>query len=279
MAQSMQPNFEWPVLCNFFSVPFPVFLQHREVSSSHALTLLRELKKWTNEEYDRQKIIFKSDYASFDKSRCLIWGDPRYPACFSRLQVPPACFYYWGDLGVLAEPALSIIGSRQAAPCFLNWMDAELGGFLNRNSKLVVSGGARGIDQKATQVALRHRQKCVIVLPCGFEELYPAELAHWTHQANILFLSEYLPRQRMNRHHFIKRNRLVSALSNHLLVVQCAIKSGSMITVRYALEQGAHIATVPDFPGSYESSGNLKLLSEGATLVSDAQDLQDFMNW
>ncbi|MBY0384340.1 DNA-protecting protein DprA [bacterium] len=275
----MQKNFEWPALCNFFSIPFSIYLQHRDMSGSQAWTLLRELKEWTSEEFERQKKIFDGDFASFDKTRCLNWGDPRYPANLSRLTLPPACVYYWGDLSVLAEPALSIIGSRQAASCFLNWMDAELGAFLNRNNKLIVSGGARGIDQKATQVALRHRQKCVIVLPCGIEELYPAELAHWTRQENILFLSEYLPRQKMHRHHFIKRNRLVSALSNHLLVVQCAIKSGSMITVRYALEQGSHIATVPDFPGSYESSGNLKLLSEGATLVSDAQDLQDFTSW
>jgi DNA processing protein len=275
----MQKNFEWPALCNFYSIPFPIFLQHRDIGGSQAWTLLRELKEWTIEEFEKQKIIFENDFASFDKTRFLNWGDPRYPANFSRLPVPPACVYYWGDLSILNEQSLSIIGSRQAAPCFLNWMDAELGAFLNQNNKLIVSGGARGIDQKATQVALRHRQKCVIVLPCGFEELYPAELAHWTHQENILFLSEYLPRQKMHRHHFIKRNRLVSALSKHLLVVQCAIKSGSMITVRYALEQGAHIATVPDFPGSYESSGNLKLLSEGATLVSDAQDLKDFMSW
>lgn len=275
----MQQIFEWPVLCNYFSIPFHVFLQNRSISRSQAWTLLRELKKWSKEDFERQKIMFTTDSASFDPARSLIWGDPKYPVSFAQLPVPPACLYYWGDLDVLGEAALSIIGSRQAAPCFLDWMDSELGAFLQRNNKLIVSGGARGIDQKATQVALRHGQKCVIVLPCGFEELYPSELVHWTRQSGVLFLSEYLPRQKMNRHHFIKRNRLVSALSKHLLVVQCAIKSGSMITVKYALEQGASVATVPDFPGSYESAGNLKLLSEGATLVSDAQDLQDFTSW
>ena len=275
----MEQNIEWPAICNFFSVPFPFFLKYREVNSQQAWTLLRELKKWSQEDYELQKLKFTNEYQHVNHKKCLVWGDPLYPAVFERLQVPPSCLYYWGDLEMLSEKSLSVIGSRQASPCFLQWMDSEFGAYLSRQRRLIVSGGARGIDQKATQVALRHQQKAIIVLPCGFEELYPAELIHWTQNPNVLFLSEYLPKQKMSRHHFIKRNRLVSALSKHLLVVQCAIKSGSMITVRYALEQGAQIATVPDFPGSYESSGNLQLLKEGATLVSDSQDLQDFMSW
>ncbi len=275
----MQQNHEWPVACNFFSVPFPYYFEHREVCGPQVWSLLSDLKKWTREELERQRGIFCDEYANFDKDHCLVWGDDNYPKEFERLHVPPACIHYRGDLSVLKDRALSVIGSRQASPNFLSWMDAELGAYLNRQNILIVSGGARGIDQKSTQVALRHQRSSVIVLPCGLDELYPADLAFWKTHPRVLFLSEYLPNQKMNRHHFVKRNRLVSALSQHLLVVQCAIKSGSMITVKYALEQGANIATVPDFPSSYETSGNLMLLKQGATLVAEAQDLEDFMRW
>jgi DNA processing protein len=279
LTDCMQKNFEWPAACNFFSIPFPFFLEHRHISSEKIWPLLKEVKKWSKDEYQRQKKIFENEFSHFEKSQCLVWGDPHYPQSFERLPMPPACLYYRGDVGLLSEPALSVIGSRQASRCFLEWMDSELGVFLSRNNRVIVSGGARGIDQKATHVALRHQQNAIIVLPCGFDELYPSELSLWVQQTGLLFLSEYLPKQKMHRHHFIKRNRLVSALSQHLLVVQCAMKSGSMITVRYAIEQGAQVATLPDFPGAYGSSGNLMLLKEGASLVCDAQDLQDFMCW
>jgi DNA processing protein len=275
----MQQTFEWPAICNFFSVPFSFFLQHRGTDVSQSWKLLGDLKQWTLQECALQKEKFYSEYELRGDTKCVVWGDPQYPLSLQRLEMPPACLYYKGDLSYLCEPSLSVIGSRQAAPCFLDWMDAELGTFLSSQQRVIVSGGARGIDQKATQVALRHQQNAVIVLPSGFDVLYPAELSYWSAYPKILFLSEYLPRQKMHRHHFLKRNRLVSSLTQHLLVVQCAIKSGSMITVKYAMEQGVYVATVPDFPGSYESSGNLKLLREGATLVSGAEDLQDFVKW
>lgn len=83
----------------------------------------------------------------------------------------------------------------------------------------------------------------------------------------------------MRKYHFIKRNRLIAGLSQHLFVVQCAQKSGSMMTVRYALDLGRSVATVPDFPGAMESGGNLKLIKDGCSIVCNAQDLQDFMRW
>jgi DNA processing protein len=72
---------------------------------------------------------------------------------------------------------------------------------------------------------------------------------------------------------------LIAALTDHLLVVQCAIKSGSMITVKYAIELDINVATIPDFPSHYESSGNLNLLQEGAVLIKNANDLADFVGW
>lgn len=275
----MTTKLDWPAVCTYFSIPFSFFLKHQGVCGEKIWSLLKEFKQWSSETEELQKNRFYQESAGGEAVSRLVWGDKLYPQSFERLPLPPACLYYHGDLEILKENSLSVIGSRQPSSCFLEWMDSELGAFLSHNKKVVVSGGARGIDQKSTQVALRHQQKCIIVLPCGLEELYPSELSHWLSNPNILFLTEYFPKQKMQRHHFIKRNRLVSALSPHLLVVQCAIKSGSMITVKYALEQEASIATVPDFPRSYESSGNLLLLKQGAQLVSDAQDLKDFTSW
>ena len=110
-------------------------------------------------------------------------------------------------------------------------------------------------------------------------QLYPKNIEYWMKEPNVLFLSEYMPKQEMKRHHFIRRNRIIAGLTNHLFAVQCAQKSGTMITVKYAIELGLNIATIPDFPNHFSTSGNINLLKEGANIICNSQDIVDFTNW
>lgn len=270
-------DIEWSALCSFFSIPFPIYLAPEKSSPKELWQTIAQFKKWEAEDLEKHQGRFYKEFEFVHRTKFLTWHDPLYPLSLRNLFSPPPCLYYWGNLELLNNPRLAVVGSRYPSSIFVDWMSHELGGFLRSKSCAIVSGGAVGVDQMATRVALRQGSPSVVVVPSGIDCLYPRGIESWKDDPNVLFISEYLPRQEMYRHHFVKRNRIIAGLSDQLLVVQCAIKSGSMITVNYALELGLPIATIPDFPGRYESSGNLKLLQEGAHFVAQAQDLDVFV--
>lgn len=272
-------HLEWSACCSFFSIPLTIYLRFAPSRGSDLWSVIKKYKKWDHEDLEKQKQSFYSEFKWVRSQDVILWEDPQYPEPLRRLHSPPLCLYTLGDRSILHQKLLAVIGSRQPSPLFLNWMNHELGVFLTQNQVAIVSGGAFGVDQRATQVALRHGKSSVVVLPSGLENFYPKEIEFWRKDPNILFLSEYMPRQEMRRHHFVKRNRLIAGLTDHLFVVQCAIKSGSMITVKYAIDLNISVGTVPDFPNHYESSGNLSLLQEGAILIKNALDLKEFMGW
>lgn len=272
-------HLEWSACCTYFSIPLAVYLKQAFLAREEAWLFLKDYKKWDQDQLQKQRDLFYNEFQWVQEQSVITWQDPLYPSRLRRLHTPPLCLYTLGDLKILNQKAISVIGSRQPSQLFLNWMNHELGVFVAQYQMTIVSGGAFGVDQRASQVALRHGQSTVVVLPSGLEKFYPREIEPWRSDERVVFVSEYMPRQEMRRHHFIKRNRLIAALTDHLLVVQCAIKSGSMITVKYAIELDISVGTIPDFPSHYESSGNLSLLQEGAVLIKNSQDLADFVGW
>lgn len=211
----------------------------------------------------------------------VVYGEEHYPSQCYLMADPPLVLSYWGSPAWLMERSLSVVGSREPSSESLRWMEKELSSFCESTQPLIVSGGARGIDQKAHGVALRKSCPTVVVLPSGLGEMYPDSLKEWIRpilDGGGCFLSEYDFSQKMQRHLFHHRNRLIAALGAATLLVEAKRRSGTLITAQQAVQLGRPVWVVPGHPQDPHFAGCLDLLSEGATLIRDAQDLSMFFH-
>jgi DNA processing protein len=205
---------------------------------------------------------------------CVVpFGDPLYPPQLAQIADPPVLLYVRGDPGVLAEPHIAIVGSRNPSPQGLS-VARELASRLASWGLVVVSGLAVGIDGAAHEGALE-TGRTVAVLGTGPDLVYPAvhrELARRIAAAGAL-ASELPPGVGPLGRNFPRRNRIVSGLALGTLVVEATLQSGSLITARQALEQGREVFAVPGSVRSPLSRGCHALIREGARLVEDAEQV------
>lgn len=205
--------------------------------------------------------------------RITIPGEQDYPALLAELADAPPLLYYRGQLRGDAE-ALAIVGSRQAtaygkAAARALAREAAVKGIV------IASGLARGVDTAAHQGALESEGITWAFLGCGLDRVYPLENQRLA--MNILakgaLLSEFTPGTPPNAVNFPARNRLISGCSRGVLVVEAAEKSGSLITVDFALEQGREVFAVPGPIFSPMSRGTHNLLRQGAKIVEGIEDI------
>lgn len=204
------------------------------------------------------------------------YGEDLYPEEFYMMEDPPLSFSFYGAPAWLLERSLSVVGSREPRDDSYQWMENEFAAFLALERVHIVSGGARGIDQKAHALALRKNLPTTVILPSGLGNIYPSALEEWKHsvlETGGCFLSEYAFEQPMQKYLFHHRNRLIAALGKMILIVEARRRSGSLISAHQGAQLGKPVLVVPGHPLDKNFSGNLDLLSEGATLVRDAQDL------
>jgi DNA processing protein len=142
-----------------------------------------------------------------------------------------------------------------------------------------VSGGARGVDQLSHQIAIKNYRPTIFVLPSGLLDLYPSNLEDYKkYQSKVplCFISEFEITQNLHKSHFYFRNRIIASLGQMTLVAQATYKSGSLLTVHHCLENGRPVLSIPAHPEMSGFAGNIKLLQEGAFLISHSRDLLDF---
>ena len=201
-------------------------------------------------------------------------GDPAYPDALAREPSAPLALFYRGDPEVLSQPQLAIVGSRNATVQGLDnarAFAAELG----RRGLVITSGLALGIDGAAHEGALAAGGLSVAVCATGLDRVYPArhrELAQRIEAEGVL-LSEFPVGVGARAEHFPRRNRIISALSLGVLVVEAAERSGSLITGRYALEQGRELFAIPGSIHNPMTRGCHRLILDGAKLVETAADI------
>jgi DNA processing protein len=203
-----------------------------------------------------------------------------YPPLLSVIRDPPPELWVVGDVGVLSAPAVAIVGSR-AASHYAREVASTLAFDLGRLGLIVVSGMARGVDGAAHRGALEAGSRTVAVLGCGVDVAYPAEhraLAEAIVGAGAL-VAELPPGTPPLPHHFPLRNRIISGLSRAVVVVEAGEKSGSLITARYALEQGRDVMAVPGSALSGRNRGSHALLKDGAKLVEGVDDILEELGW
>ena len=200
------------------------------------------------------------------------WDDPDYPRALLELGHAPPVLYFVGRRELLNRPALAIVGSRNAtaqgrdnARAFAHALaDAGL---------TIVSGLALGIDAAAHEGALEGAGSTLAVVGTGLDRVYPARnraLAHAIAEHGGI-VSEFPPGTPPLEKHFPRRNRLISGLARGVLVVEAALASGSLITARYAGEQGREVFAIPGSIHSPLAKGCHKLIRDGAKLVETAQ--------
>lgn len=206
--------------------------------------------------------------------RCLLPGDPDYPAVLAPIPEPPAVLFALGRLDLLDRPAVAVVGSRDhsaygAEACRLVVQAAAEAGVA------VVSGMARGLDAVAHLAALDLGAATVGVLGNGFGVIYPAanRVLYERMRREGLLLTEFAPGERPTAGSFQRRNRLISGLARVTVVVEAASGSGTLITVEAALAQGRDVMVVPGPITSPTSIGTNRLLRDGATPFLEAVDL------
>lgn len=231
----------------------------------------------------RQRVNLDAELSRLDKLgiAVLTWEDSDYPSLLASLrpidQAPPV-IYLRGSLADVDEWAITMVGMRSVSP-YGRQVTYQLASELAANGIVIVSGLARGVDAEAHQAALEAGKRTIAVLPCGLDMIYPPEhrklAARIVQQGALMtpFPLGTVPKAA----NFAPRNRMLSGLGRGVLVTEAGIKSGSLITASYALEQGREVFAVPGNITAQGSSGTNRLIQDGAHPVLAAQDILDVL--
>jgi DNA processing protein len=200
--------------------------------------------------------------------------DDSYPALLREIADPPLALHFRGDVSLLSQPAIAIVGSRRASPYAIN-VAQQLGAQLATAGLTIVSGLARGIDAAAHRAALEAGGKTIAVLGTGIDVVYPpSNRKLFERIANEgLVVTEFAPGTPPKREHFPIRNRVISGLAEGTIIVEATSRSGSLITARMAAEQNREVFAVPGSIFSAGSEGTHRLIQYGAKLVHDVNDV------
>ena len=207
-------------------------------------------------------------------ARLVRYSDAAYPERLRAIPDPPPVLYVRGSPEAAGRAAVGVVGSRAPSE-YGREMTRLLCGGLASAGIAVVSGLARGIDGEAHETALSRGGGTVAVLGSGVDVLYPPEHGDLCRRIKErgAVLSEHPLGTRPLPHHFPARNRIISGLSLGVVVVEATERSGSLITARWALEQGREVFAVPGPAGASRSRGPHRLIREGAKLVENLADI------
>ena len=210
------------------------------------------------------------------EAQVLFLGDPAYPALLGTIYDPPPFLYLRGNAALLQEPQLAVVGSRKPSPAGRR-VTRMLSGQLIASGLHVCSGLAQGIDGEAHSAALHAGGSSIAVMATGIDIIYPTrhrELAQQLVNGGCL-VTEYPPGCQPERYRFPQRNRILSGLSLGVLVVEAALRSGSLITAGTALEQGREVFALPWAVLHEMGRGCLRLIRDGAKMVENIADILD----
>ena len=212
----------------------------------------------------------------------LTFEDDRYPVMLKNIDNPPSVLYYKGDLdSINFERTLAVVGSRKTSKYAKDAVHLIVSQLANTDI-CIVSGLASGIDTSAHLAALDSNLKTIGVIASGFDFVYPSansDLYRKIENGNGVIFTEYFPTFEPLKFRFPQRNRIVSGLSYGTLVAEASIKSGALITANLTLEQGRELMCIPGLITNPNTEGIYKLLKNGATLVTSADDVLEALNW
>lgn len=211
----------------------------------------------------------------FNNHYFIPYTDLRYPALLKEMSASPLGLFVKGDLSLLHLPQLAMVGSRYPSQ-YGQQMAYQFAQQIAATGITITSGLALGIDGLCHRGALQANGLTIAVLGSGIERLTPR--SHCLLSEQIVaqkgaLVSEFFPQTVAKPEYFPRRNRIISGLSKGVFVIEAGEKSGSLITARYALEQGRDVFALPGSVLSSNSTGTNSLIQQGAYLVSQIEDI------
>lgn len=224
--------------------------------------------------FDPETLAQTRQWLLQENNHLVTLADPEYPKSLLEIADPPPFLYAKGNLDLLNQPGIAIVGSRNAS--VQGEKNAEAFAYeLSAYGLCIVSGLALGIDGASHRGALRAHGSTIAVVGTGMDIVYPAKHRELAHQIaeHGLIISEFDLGTPSKPQNFPKRNRIISGLSLGCLVVEANLQSGSQITARLATEQGREVFAIPGSIHSPLSKGCHQLIKQGAKLVDCLQDI------
>lgn len=201
--------------------------------------------------------------------------DEDYPYLLKQIYDSPSVIYIMGNKKILSQNGIAIVGSRNCS-LYGQKIAKYLSYQLAKKGIHIISGLARGIDTFSHIGTLQAKGKTIAVLGSGLDVIYPpenAKLAEKIVESGGCLVSEYIVGTKPLGEHFPARNRIISGLASGVVVVEASEKSGSLITVDFALEQGKNVYAVPGNINSPNSLGTNSLIKQGAKIVTSIEDI------
>lgn len=213
------------------------------------------------------------EYLKKEKIQFILYSSKEYPERLKNIYNPPVGFFIKGIMPDV-ENSIAIVGARKATE-YGKTVSYKFAYELASRGILVISGMARGIDGASHKGAIDGNGKTIAILGSGFKNIYPKENISLFYNIceNGCAITEYFPDMQPLAYNFPERNRIISGLSRYILVVEAGEKSGSLITVDFALDQGKDVFAVPGNIFSYASFGPNKLIREGAKPITSVNDI------
>ncbi|HUM55799.1 MAG TPA: DNA-processing protein DprA [Bacillota bacterium] len=199
-----------------------------------------------------------------------------YPRLLREIKDPPQTLYYRGDISLLKKRCIAVVGSRKTSD-YGKWAAYKIGSRMAEHDMTVVSGMAIGIDSYAHKGTLAKKGSTVAVLGCGTDICYPEVNGRLKEQIekNGLVVSEYPKGHPPSFYTFPRRNRIISGMSEAVVVISAGLNSGALITAELAADQGRDVYAVPGNINSIYNMGSNKLIRDGAIMISKIDDLLD----
>jgi len=256
---------------------FPILqeLPHTDSETLHKLGLSRKAID-ALQHPDASAVTRDLEWQDKPGNRIMTCHDPDYPVLLSQLESPPPLLYIHGQTSILSEPLLAMVGSRNPSASGVRTA-TDFARHLSAAGLVISSGLALGIDAACHQGALDAGMPTVAVMGTGLDRVYPArhrDLARQIAEQGAL-VSEFPIGTAPRAENFPRRNRIISGMSLGTLVVEAAIRSGSLITARYAGDQGREVFAIPGSIHNPLARGCHHLIRQGAKLVETAQDVMD----
>lgn len=283
----MEENFYWVWLSSLpqigvvkkkklledFGSPYDIYCADKFRLKELSYITQRNADALLKEEYREQAKVHLENVYKNDIKIITIKDTTKYPKLLINIYDPPVVLYAKGKIRK-DDINIGIVGARRATQYGLN-VAYDMADEISQHDVVIVSGLARGIDTYAHKGTLKNKKRTVAVLGCGLDIVYPFENKDLFNEIIEygMVITEYLPNTKPIPYNFPARNRIISGISRGILVVEAGIKSGSLITADFALEQGRDVFAIPGNIGYKNSEGTDTLIREGAKLVTCAEDV------
>ncbi|PRR84187.1 DNA-processing protein DprA [Clostridium vincentii] len=236
-------------------------------------SILKKLQDY-NKKVELEKAEDMLSWMNDNKVGLITIQNEEYPESLKNIQYPPYGLFYKGNIELLKNKIVAIVGSRTCTTYGIQVTKLLTKELINYNIT-IISGGAKGIDSVAHNTVIEDDRSTIVVLGCGIDVVYPMQnkLLFKQIERNGLILSEFLPKTAPLSFNFPRRNRIISGLSELVLVIEASEKSGSLITANYAMEQNKDVMVIPGSIFSKGSVGCNRLIRDGAQMFCSMEDL------